>query len=303
MRNLLYLLILSAAAFKAEAQQYQYVPTTAYPAMWQVISVYTEDDSAKFSRKCTQVNWQFTMHGADTLVNGKYYKMITSREYSDYYFTLLNQECPLPDVKPKVANHPESVYTFIREDNKALYDWHLGYPYFDFNAGIGTNSPNSGYMQNVAAIDTIAMGGVLRRRFITQYDTIIEGIGTLRGGLAPIALGKSRLTCFESNGQIIYQDPYTPCGALFPKGTPTDVADASAVPEAIIYPNPFTDNIRINHAPDGAIAGIYNSIGQLVTRQSASNMIETTSLPSGMYFIILKSADGNTIYTQKLLKQ
>ena len=72
---------------------------------------------------------------------------------------------------------------------------------------------------------------------------------------------------------------------------------------ATIYPNPFSNIIRINSDADNIHVSVVNIIGQEVyTGAYQSGGIDLSNLNQGMY-VIQASSNGKIISTTKLLKQ
>ncbi|PXV69013.1 putative secreted protein (Por secretion system target) [Dysgonomonas alginatilytica] len=61
-----------------------------------------------------------------------------------------------------------------------------------------------------------------------------------------------------------------------------------------IYPNPVTDILYVNSQQAILSFDIYNIAGSLMKKAdySGNNAINVQSLPSGIYVLILKSAEG-----------
>lgn len=70
-----------------------------------------------------------------------------------------------------------------------------------------------------------------------------------------------------------------------------------------IYPNPVSDVLRISNIDELGIeeVSIYNQLGQLVkSLESAGSSIDVSSLPSGTYYLQLKTANG--LSSKKFIK-
>lgn len=72
--------------------------------------------------------------------------------------------------------------------------------------------------------------------------------------------------------------------------------------EMSIYPNPFTTELSVN-VLDGTVL-VYNAIGQVVIRTAvhSSEIINTTDLPKGVYFVKAYNENGEMVKTVKLIK-
>ena len=81
------------------------------------------------------------------------------------------------------------------------------------------------------------------------------------------------------------------------------------IPEEIsftLYPNPVADKLLLatQKLSDGSQVGIYDMLGQLVYNTKLSGKkaeIDFSSLSKGMYLV--KIADGNKVYTKKIVKK
>jgi hypothetical protein len=84
--------------------------------------------------------------------------------------------------------------------------------------------------------------------------------------------------------------------------SPAGVEDVTT-DNATIYPNPFSNIVRINSDVDNIHVSVVNIIGQEVyTGAYQTSGIDLSSLNQGMY-VIQASSNGKIISTTKLLKQ
>ena len=63
-----------------------------------------------------------------------------------------------------------------------------------------------------------------------------------------------------------------------------------------VYPNPGTDYFYINYTIEGDMLNLYNSNGQLLYSHlitSGNQIVNTVSLPPGLYFIKVLSGSGH----------
>jgi hypothetical protein len=73
-----------------------------------------------------------------------------------------------------------------------------------------------------------------------------------------------------------------------------------------LSPNPFRDFVRINNRSGiPLVIRVFNFLGQLVTPvgQSDENLIDLSSLPSGMYFIQANSLNGTVNLQSRMIKE
>ncbi len=107
--------------------------------------------------------------------------------------------------------------------------------------------------------------------------------------------------------------PSDPCSTSISRGEYVDytfeVAAPLATGESIvkengvnIYPNPFTDFIRISDVKDVVSVSIVDMSGRMVKTVKPANEINLSSLKSGMYLINLKMKDGS-VKTVKSIKK
>lgn len=90
--------------------------------------------------------------------------------------------------------------------------------------------------------------------------------------------------------------------------TPTSISELTAVPKLnSLYPNPANNNVTVNFAvnPGQASLEVKNVLGQVqrvtpIVAGSKSANLNIADLPSGIYFVTLKS-NGNIIDTKRLV--
>lgn len=303
------------------AQQYQYVPMPLDNGQWRYRFT-TETGYMSYPViNVTISDYLLYGNGQDTIINGKTYKKILERSHMQSGHKPFN--FPLQHV---VADNPEYTRLCVREDNKRVYfytDYHDTLLY-NFEAAVGDTIPRH-YMHlsdvdkyKVYKIDTINIGGTLRKRFRASelyynYDTltIIEGIGREDGGLMmPSRMGNvgyythyPMFCCFTAPG-ITYPDTSSSCYLVWPYGTPTSVDDAIDKKVTNVYPNPFAEAIHIDAATAGT-AILYNSAGIQTGRlllKEGKNTINASAMSSGVYMLVLKDKAGQITDTRKLVK-
>jgi hypothetical protein len=292
------------------AQQYEYVQMPTDSASWHFLKVryYTLPNY----NYCERHNIIYTITGNDTVISGKTYKSIISR-------TALrdrNTDCSFPTGDTMMATEQDKFVFGIREENKKVYLFNKGlslaeYLVFDFNATIGDRI-NDFNIDTVRAIDTVLIRNTLRKRFIFDADTIIEGIGSLRRGLdlrlnilyqTPYLPSKNVLTCFSYNDTAYYNNPDFSCFYIHTP-FPTSITNEPFDKEQVVYPNPFNDKLHIVKGRHVS-AIMYSTIGIPVATYEVdkTTVISTTDLPKGLYILVLKDDAGNTVQTKKLFKQ
>jgi hypothetical protein len=80
------------------------------------------------------------------------------------------------------------------------------------------------------------------------------------------------------------------------------IADNAGVSNAVIYPNPFTNEIKVSEL-EGSVK-VYNALGQMIIASEINNSgtLNTTELPKGIYTVKAYNTDGHHVKTTKLLK-
>jgi hypothetical protein len=81
-----------------------------------------------------------------------------------------------------------------------------------------------------------------------------------------------------------------------------ETANTVAVENITVYPNPATNMVIIQGAPEDAVVNITDYLGRLIhSGKLQSNRIELTSLQSGMYTVQVLSSENTLLTTQKLV--
>jgi len=81
--------------------------------------------------------------------------------------------------------------------------------------------------------------------------------------------------------------------------------ETSSENSVFIYPNPFSEHIKIDNITEEINVRIFNSVGALVVNTTISpsnNLIQTSHLQDGMYFVNVKQKDKSA-FIFKLLKK
>lgn len=99
--------------------------------------------------------------------------------------------------------------------------------------------------------------------------------------------------------QVLQKYPYTPCDT--PKGS------YQVIPQIYFYPNPVRSLLTIDqgNCNNYQSAEVIDAVGRRVytgTITGNKNVINLSTLPPGVWIIILRAADGSR-YTQKIVKQ
>jgi hypothetical protein len=81
-----------------------------------------------------------------------------------------------------------------------------------------------------------------------------------------------------------------------------EMANTVAVENITIYPNPATNMVIVQGAPEDAVVNITDHLGRLVhASKLQSNRIELTSLQNGVYNVQVFSSEKTLLATQKLV--
>jgi hypothetical protein len=288
----------------------QYVPIIQPSNKW--LYIIDANGGASPTYKATALQLQTA---GDTSLNSITYTKVKARILSIEYA----KGSGTPAFYNNTAGFPDTLFALTREDNKkvyirqllSFYDWRYQSTdtteqlRFDFSLNIGDVSP----MGKINNIDSVMVGTTYRKRFQTQSDTIVEGIGSMYDGLysykSAVHVSVNYL-CYGDNSVTVSSTNKSspPCFYLFPYSTPTSVKNTIAKDGISVYPNPMQDELTIK-APSAVLVSIYNTTGQLVLNHSLQDEIKlsTFMLQPSMYFLVLKNKDNNVIHAQKLLKQ
>jgi type IX secretion system substrate protein len=235
----------------------------------------------------------------DTVISSLHYKKILSSGYtqsSNYPFPTSGYFNNLYSG----AIRQDSIYkkVYYRTNSSTSVDTLL----YNFNLSVGDTLPasyiNYHGVNYVSSIDSILIGTNYRKQYHisafgggmpgTNYDSLIEGIGSTMGLLYPILIpdeAGSNLNCFSQNNAVMYVNP---------SGTCDSTLSIKAInKQSIIFnisPNPSSGNISIAGNITIDELKVTDMLGQIVyeAKPNATNTILT--LPdAGVYFITLTS--------------
>ena len=124
-----------------------------------------------------------------------------------------------------------------------------------------------------------------------------EGIATieLKNGVYPYSVTASNYPAHE--GSITVNEAAVVEDVLF---LHVGVKSNSLV-NIGLYPNPFSNEIRIANAIDAKRIVIINAMGKVVFNQAAKQVVET-NLPSGIYLITIIANDGSKVI-RKMIRE
>ena len=175
----------------------------------------------------------------------------------------------------------------------------------------------------VSAVDTVSMGGLLRKRitpgFAGSNGAVYEGIGwlgytnyTYDAGQYDVSYG-TRVYQYCENGQAIYIDyafiDNFNAVNFFPAHFPKLSIDCNLIvgdekpvsgKQVKLYPNPGSSKVYLEFPPGKTMEGkLYSYDGKGILSFSSGNgksEIETSTLPSGIYFFrMLTEGEGEVI--------
>lgn len=189
---------------------------------------------------------------------------------------------------------------------------------YDFDAGIGDTIfwSTCGYKWVVTGIDSVLlMDGTYRKRFISSYGRIIEGIGSEGSPLCGPCDGMLclDLLCFKQDTSYLISNTPSLYNPLFPYGCGplTSLSEAgSSQQDVIISPNPSDGIIHLEWPRIGrsvTSVQVYNVFGEEVFpiftwNQLLSLTLNIKGASSGMFFIKLRMSDGS-VRVKKIVLQ
>ena len=182
---------------------------------------------------------------------------------------------------------------------------------YDFGLQVGDTFymtiPWSSYqaLTIVSSIDSVLVFGGYRRHWnLNNGVEWIEGIGNTIGWFNLMLIGTFQdfLSCFEQNGEMIYQSgPFCSCTPVW-----WDAIENISEVNLKLNPNPVSKTLNVQMMRlDNSQISIYNSFGQNVYDESFSNQnqisLDVSFLPKGWYFLVL-NGDKST-FKQSFVKQ
>ena len=293
-----------------------YHPFPTQNAMWTEMYYYPDEDGHAPVFHC------YALKDNDTTINGNlYHKLYHS---TDTIFTEDKLVGGLREENEKVYYYsivpvsfsPEYKFTDIPKDSEVLL--------YDFSFKIGDTVCNYGPNNSLirvtngpplilVKIDSLLIGSEYRRRFnfgestndIIMFTSWVEGVGQLRGLL--FATGDlpdngvwNDLVCFRQGNEVLYHcnewcnSQYDTCYYI-----QTGINQTNTIESIKIIPNPVLVKGTIE-VPVGKFdrMAIMNISGIVVREYNVAGQspieISREGLPSGLYFVKLIDAQGNT---------
>lgn len=239
--------------------------------------------------------------GDDTMHDGHAYQNVWSRAY--------RHTVPAGTIPPMTdldAMYPDTWMTAYREEGKKVYQMlSVGEKLlYDFNAIVGDRIPGAVGWDTVTATDSVLLGGVYHKRYLTTEPDfwVIEGVGSSYGLLPAMNDGTGAYTfiCFNQPAAMVSYSPNStiPCTYVYPIHTHTGVTDLyHTSAQWTVYPMPAHHQLTI--APEGNAVGaatITDMGGRhwWVGRITTATTIGVATWPRGIYCICLTDATGNT---------
>ena len=241
----------------------------------------------------------------DTLISGQLYKKI-GRRSSTSYTPMSTVSCP--------ANNWSDVQTYrlLRQSNDSIFEYstatNMEELVITYNLSVGdsfspTNYINSSY--TVQQIDLISLNGQNHRVFtvdtVNNY-VVIEGVGhysSERGGFLnywgfETGLDHvANLSCYAQNNTTFWNHPDNTVGSCsYLHNLGVTSLNSNHIK---LFPNPVKDLINIESDLNVISIKITSLSGTTILRQgslSKSVTVNTSSLPYGIYLIIIQYEDG-----------
>ncbi|NCC18065.1 MAG: T9SS type A sorting domain-containing protein [Bacteroidia bacterium] len=285
-------------AFNLNAQDYEYIPMVKSG-----VQIWTTTASSEGYRHYNR----FALTEEDTLIEGLNYKKLYW--FTDSVFNPLTSEC--------IGGLRENAQKQVFYKGKTGYDnedW-LNGMFFDFSLSVGDTFHYFDMIDiRIAYIDTIEIGGMLRKQFyITgNWDNghiickMIEGIGNDLGLLFDIrtrlvySIAEGMLRCYEHNGDLQYMSEYiTNCSNPF-AGLNDIIEEDNSI---TLYPNPARKEVNISSENIINSIEVFNSLGQKVFQTNVKQKgktLDINSFSKGVYIIGVNTDRG--YIRKKLIK-
>jgi len=320
-KMILLLFLLIALATICYPQEYEYVPFPTSGAIWSEAYQPPLDINGNLPPPILE---RFALTDEDTVINHLTYKKLYI-----FYDTVFNPSTATPiggireDDQRRVYYKGAKIHDFKPMNEFVDYEEIM---LFDFSVSIGDTIKegnfmfwDEGFWLVVQDIDTIQVGGTLRKRYCFHPNCEsfgiyapkwIEGMGCIRGllftsGATPTNALFNYLICFKHNDEILYfNDDYSECMPPI-VGIDSEEWKWNALR---VFPNPVTEgtiNFLLGKAPIEQIT-IYNAKGVAVDCVRVNELVETHShrhtLPAGLYVYSAVDRNGER-YNGKFIVQ
>ncbi|MBQ3617772.1 MAG: T9SS type A sorting domain-containing protein [Bacteroidales bacterium] len=291
-------------------QQYQPVPFPTGRAYW--CERYDSVGNRNGMLDYFHIRNTFFLNGEDTIISGIFHKKLFFSYNGDtanaiFYGGLYEDSLRRVWYSGEIPPHGEDVHVISSNNYSCmLYDFSLKVG-DTIDREIMTNTD----AQVVSLIDTIDIGGVLRKRihFENMDFTWIEGIGSSFGllyynGETPTCdmCPNNVLLCNIQNGTLVYHLNNLENSECF--STNATISPESA-PRIAAYPNPANERVTLEfgeaqfHTLRLVNAAGYTVLQLSLTGHEPQLTLQLKGMPKGIYSCILSGKDGTA--TQKIV--
>jgi hypothetical protein len=175
---------------------------------------------------------------------------------------------------------------------------------YDFGAGIGDTIfwSTCGTEWVVTGFDSILLlDGKYRKRFVTNYGRVIEGIGSEGSPLCGPCDGMFclDLLCFKQDTSYLISNTPSTYNPLFPYGCGPLASLSEIGPsqlDVIIFPNPSRGLFSISSSQEALFVEILDVFGKVVLNsviKTPKEEFNISSKPKGIYFVKVMDDKGN----------
>ncbi len=132
----------------------------------------------------------------------------------------------------------------------------------------------------------------------------VYGRATFGDNMSSVAVMKNRIDSVRQKFDSGFSNAHTGCGCT---NITAGVKESAVTPTFVVYPNPTTDNIKMDYQPatKNASVKIFGSTGNLIKEialeAQSTQSISTKDLASGLY--IIKLQDGGKSSFKKFIKE
>lgn len=287
-----FFILVAFISMESNSQANVYHPFPDSNAVW--VNWWSNICSGQSMIQCNS-DYQYVLRG-DTVISGqKYAKLYSEGWWSNCVASQMGYTCSTPvfgsnyycGIRNDSAN--KKVYFITGGSEALLYDFQLNLS--------DTIKAQVGYGSIITKIDSIAIGGSFRKRFITSPSpgvfSIIEGVGlvdvdTTGGGYwAELFMGGPCIcptfwafSCFWQDGVNLYGD--TSCSIINSvKNYPSLNNDVA------ISPNPANQQIQLKGLNEISSYYLVNYLGKKLREGEVKDQLDVSTLPNGIYFLMI----------------
>ena len=173
------------------------------------------------------------------------------------------------------------------------------------NSQIGNPFPYPGATCNIQAIQYVSLGTSTLKKIngtVNNYQNgSVEGIGNIGLACATGIEFSSNLVCFTKLGNSV-QFGTINCNT-FPIPNRVNLSNLEYLNNKItIYPNPTKNTLNITTTTPLQKTIIYNLLGAKVYEQAFNEIVDVSSLSSGVYVVKFYGED-NVVFVEKIVKE